>query len=139
MGCGQALNYLEDMSLHAARGGEHVTIELSCRTCPYTPRGVAGKQGSHGKGHEREKENNNEITNEIDIEKGNIRIAMQNMPLHAARGGGHKNVSHARMQHKNERDRGSQKGYSTSKSCQLNLHGLRACLKLFRGHVPTRR
>ena len=67
------------MSLHAARGGEHVTIELSCRTCPYTPRGVAGKQGSHGKEHETEKENNNKITNEIDIEKGNILIALQNM------------------------------------------------------------
>ncbi len=79
MGCAQALNYLEDMSLHAARGGEHVTIELSCRTCPYTPRGVAGKQGSHGKEHETEKENNNKITNEIDIEKGNILIALQNM------------------------------------------------------------
>ncbi len=93
MGCAQALNYLEDMPLHAARGGEHVTIELSCRTCPYTPRGVAGKQGSHGKEHETEKENNNKITNEIDIEKGNILIALQNMPLHAARGGGHIDVS----------------------------------------------
>ncbi len=94
MGCEHALNYLEDMSLHAARGGEHVTIELSCRTCPYTPRGVAGKQGSHGKEHETEKENNNKITNEIDIEKGNILIALQNMPLHAARGGGHIETKH---------------------------------------------
>ena len=85
MGCAQALDYLEDMPLHAARGGEHVTIELSCRTCPYTPRGVAGNQGSHGKEHETEKENNNKITNEIDIEKGNILIALRNMPLDKAR------------------------------------------------------
>ena len=43
--------------------------------------------------HETEKENNNEITNVIGIEKEYIRIALQNMPLHAARGGGHVNAS----------------------------------------------
>ena len=47
MGCEHALNYFEDMSLHAARGGEHVILELRCSPCPYTPRGVAGKRGTN--------------------------------------------------------------------------------------------
>ncbi len=37
----------EGISLHAARGGEHVVIELRCIAGPDTPRGVAGKQGSN--------------------------------------------------------------------------------------------
>ena len=61
----------------------------------------------------------NYIYNTTDSSASNARMSMANGRLACeCEQRSHESASHARMQHKNERDRGSQKGYSTSKSCR---------------------